>query len=374
MFSDPYGSSLPALLVADLRDRLGGHGRRANARWGFLRPPAGGKVVWIAAGNDYRSVRLGVELTRAIRDKRLDLRLILTFEREYPEALAPLAELPRTGWGFGPCDHPSAVRRTLRRLNPLGIVFAGVGPRRHLAGATASLPHRLLVGVAGAAAAAFERVYPFNEEEAVSAGDTAAPAAHLLTLIMPSQVDPNFAALANGPRSRTFWWWHGTNPRALTGFVACYREAFPREPLFVTGIAPQEAPTAGLYPISTWDRTPLPDGALVAVDDPAWLPAVAAACTAVHFDARDDDRLWQALGGGAAASRRAGIVLPKAVLAPIVRQIDSATEVVRAWRTYRDDPLLARQLRDQARQAFWAERRLAASVRDELLERVFNWD
>lgn len=371
---DPYGSSLPALLLADLRDRCAGRSYRANARWGFLRPPSEGKTVWVVAGSHPRSVRLGAELVRAIRQKRLDVRLVFTFEQEYPQALAPLAGSPRTGWGFGPCDHPLAVGRALQRLKPLGIVFAGAAPRPHLAQASARLSHRLLVAAARGPGADFERVYPSTEEEAAGAGSGAAPAANLLTLVMPSQVDPNFAALVNGPSSRSLWWWHGVDPQALEGFLAPFRAVFPRDPLFVTGLTPRQAPKLKLTPISGWERTPLPDGALVAVDDPAWLPAVAAACVAVHFDARDDEHLWQALGGGAAASRRPGIPLPKAALASTVAEWADAGEVVRAWRAWPQDPRLKRELRDRARQAFWAERRLAGSVRDELLERVFNWD
>jgi hypothetical protein len=371
---DPYGSSLPALLLADLEDRCAGRSHRANARWGFLRPPSKGKTVWVVAGSHPRSVRLGAELVRAILQKRLDLRLVFTFEQEYPQVLAPLAGNPRTGWGFGPCDHPLAVGRALRRLKPLGIVFAGVCPRPHLARASARLPHRLLVAAVRGPQVEFERIYPSTEEEATFAGSAAAPAANLLTLVMPSQVDPNFAALVNGPSSRSLWWWHGVDPQALEGFLAPFRAVFPRDPLFVTGLTPRQALKLKLTLISGWERTPLPDGALVAVDDPVWLPAVAAACVAVHFDARDDEHLWQALGGGAAASRRPGIPLPKTALVSTVMEFANPVQVVQAWRAWHQDPRLKRELRNGARQAFWAERRLAGSVRDELLERVFNWD
>jgi hypothetical protein len=371
---DPYGSFLPALLWADLRDRCAGRPQQANARWGFVRPPSEGKTIWIVAASHPRSVRLGVELVRAIRQKRLDVRLVFTFEQEYPWALAPLRGSARTGWGFGPCDHPLAVERTLRRLKPLGIVFAGVSPRPHLARATARLSHRLLVAAIPGPAAVYERIYPSTEEEAACAGSAAAPAANLLTLVMPSQVDPNFAALVNGPAHRSLWWWHGVDPRALEGFLASFRALFPRDPLFVTGLPLRQASTLKPVAISHWDRTPLPDGALVAVDDPAWLPAVAAACVAAHFDARDDEHLWQALGGGAVASRRPGIPLPKAALACTVPERVDAGEVVVAWQAWQQNPHLQRELKDRARQAFWAERRLAGSVRDELLERIFNWD
>lgn len=372
---DPHGSFLPALLLHDLADRAGGRSGRANARWGLLRPPqAGGKLLWIVAGAQRSSVRLAVELARAIRDKRLDLRLVLTFEHEYADLLAGLAGLNKTGWGFGPCDRAGALRRTLERLNPLGVICAGNSPRLNLAAALAGVPHSLLVAAA-CNGAGFERAYPSTEAQQRSCqGVACEPAVNLLTLVMPSQVDPTLAALMNGRGKRKLWWWHGDDGRRLQHFIAEFRAFVPADPLFITGAAAGSAGAGRALAISVWNREPVPDRALVAVDDSKWLPALAAACTAIHFDAPDADLLWQAMAGGAAVSTAPGVELPKASLAAALQELDRAAAVAGLWAAYRDDAFLPRQRGDRLRRLFWQERRLAQQVSAELLERVFGWD
>lgn len=372
MPGDPFGSSLVTLLGWDLRDRLAGRRARANARWGLLVPPApGGKVVWVAAGAGRDSVRLAVELVRALREKRLDLRLALTLEREYPELLRPLDAMPLAGWGYAPCDRPGAVRRALARLAPLGLIFAGRAPRPGLARASGAVRHRLVVGAPAPADAAFERVYPAAEDQTGGDAATRAPAVNLLTLVMPAQLDPNFAALATGGAERRLWWWHG-EAGALARFLPRFRDAFGADSLFVSGAAAQSTPAT--VRLSDWQREPLPESAVVAVDAPQWLPAVAAACAGAHFASRDDAALWQALAGGAAVSVAPPAALPKAAVAGAVERCADEDAVVAAWRRIAGSPAAARERRDAGRRAFWDERRLAARVRDELLARVFGWD
>ncbi|MFZ5557310.1 MAG: hypothetical protein ACOZDY_11425 [Pseudomonadota bacterium] len=371
MPGDSHGSSLPALLARDLRDRLAGRHARANARWGLLKPPApGGKLVWIAAGGERDSVRLAVELARALREKRLDLRLAVTVEHQHDDLLRRLEGLPMTGWGFAPWDRAGAVRRALARLDPLGMIFAGHAPRPHLAQASAAIRHRLLAGAAAPDAVGFERVYPAAEDQARPDAATHAPVANLLTLVMPAQLDPNFAMLVTGGEGRRLWWWHGSNA-GLGRFLPPFRTAFGDDLLFVSGAA--AAGRAVVARLAGWNREPLPPAATVAVDAPEWLPAIAAACTGAHFDARDDAALWQALAGGAAASVSPDVALPKAALAGVVERGEGAA-VVAAWQALTRSPAELRARRDAGRRAFWDERRLAATVSDELLARVFNWD
>lgn len=375
MLSDPHGAFLPALLLHDLADRAAGRGPRANARWGLLRSPhAGGKLLWIAAGAQRSSVRLVVELARAIRDKRLDLRLVLTFEREHPDLLAGLARLHKTGWGFAPCDRPAALKRALERLAPLGVICAGVHPRPNFAAALAGVPHSLLVAAA-CRGTGFEHAYPATEAQQGSCPQAAcAPAVNLLTLVMPSQVDPAFASLVNGGRERRLWWWHGDDSHRLQQLVAEFRGTNTRDPLFVSGAAAATPGLAGMIRISAWKREPMADGALIAVDDGKWLPALAAACARAHFDTLDADLMWQAMGGGTAASIVPGADLPKAVLAQALPQLAGPAAVVKQWAACRDDPFLPRRQGERLRALFWQERRLAQQVSAELLERVFNWD
>ncbi|HSO06001.1 MAG TPA: hypothetical protein VLW45_02100 [Pelomicrobium sp.] len=372
MPGDPFGSSLSSLLLADLRDRVGGRRGRANARWGLLKPPApGGKLVWIAAGADRDSVRLAVELARALREKRLDLRLALTVEREYADVLRPLEDMPLAGWGYAPCDRPAAVRRALARRAPLGLICAGRAPRANLARESGIVRHRLVVGAPAPADAAFEQTYPAADDQTAGDAATRAPAANLLTLVMPAQLDPNFAALATGGAERRLWWWHG-DAGGLARFLPRFRDAFAADPLFVTGAAADDGHSTAR--LSDWQREPLPAAAVVAVDAPQWLPAIAAACTGAHFAMRDDAALWQALAGGAAVSLGAEVGLPKATLAGATERCGDADAVMGAWRRIAGSPAEARARRDAGRRAFWDERRLAAAVSDELLARVFDWD
>lgn len=376
--SDPFGSFLPALWYWGLRDRLEGRAGRANARWGWLKPPeARGKVIWIVCGGERRSVRLGAELARAIRHKRLDVRLVLTLEQEYPELTAPLSGLEKTGWGHGPCDHPRAVRRAWERLNPFGIIFAGTCPRPYFAKACAGLSHALVIAAA-CKPERLERHYPATRAQAEQCRHLdQAPVADLITLVTPAQVDPNFKTLVTGGSERHLWWWHGNDRRRIAPLITEFRHAFPQDILFVSGpvlSGDGHPPFAETMRISQWNRRPMAPAAAVLVDDPKWLPALAAACTAAHVVARDTDILWQALAGGAAISCENTNWLPKPPLASTASLVKGDQDLLQRWREYRDNPILARERGDAARRAFWEERRLAAEVSEELLQRVFEWN
>ncbi len=361
---------MPALWWADWRDgRTGQLGRRA-ARWGYVRPPqAGGRILWLVAGAHYDSVRLGAELLRGLREKRRDVRLVLTFEAEYPELLAPLEGLPKTGWGFGACDHRRAVDRIVTRLDPYGVIYCGVVPRLHLARRLAHLPRQLVIAAGRPPyPMRVERVYPRDPEAAASWGDApCAPCADLLTLVTVAQVDPSFRALVNGERERHLWWLHSDRAPMARDFIACWQAHLGADILFVSGAAAKEATLC----ISAWKRTPLPDGCVVAVDAPQWLPAVAASVVAAHLVRPSASVRWQALAGGAALSSadadwaQAG--------ADAIEFRTEAAEVVADWRALIADPIRARRRGDAARRMFWAARRAAAAVHDDLLRRVFEW-
>ncbi len=364
-WTDPFGSNRLGLWLADRRDRKAGLMHRVAARWGWLKPMGErGKVVWIVAGAERDSVRLAVELLRAIRARRLDIRLVLTYEHEYPELLTLLDDCDKTGWGYAPCDHPQATARVLQRFAPFGVVLVGTQPRPNLLAALAGRPRLLAVNVPGQADFACERVYASNETAAALANQ--APVADMRAILAEAQVDPNFKSLVNGNTERHLWWLHGADPGDADALAQALFRLAPQDILFVSGERPQTA----VISISGWNREPPAGGSVMWVDDNKWLPAIAAAVTAAHLARFDAAVLWQAMAGGAALSRASGMRLPKAALAEAVPK---AADIAALWHGYRDAPIAVRKQGDTARRLFWQERRLAESVSRELVERVFEW-
>ncbi len=373
--TDPYGNFLPSLLYHDVRDRLGGRRASANARWGWLsRPAQAGKLIWICAGASRRSVRLGVELARAIVAKRLDVMVTLTFEAEFPDLLEPLARSVRIGWGFGPADYVGSINALWRRLMPFALVIAGVTPRRNLLRVATVARHALLVAPPSAVTGNFERIYPAHA--APCPGATSAPASDLDTLLTQAQVEPTFATAVNGSVERSLWWWHGADVAQALQFVALFRGHLPGDLLFLSGPVCNEMfdEPGKIQRLSTWEREPIAADTLLLADEARWIPAIAACATAVHFATPDPDALWQALAGGAAVSTAGAVDVASPQLASTVGLFDDETDVALSWAALRADPVQSRIAQDASRRAFWDERRLAQNVIAELLERVLKWN
>src|SRR5690606_5305095 len=109
------------------------------------------------------SVRLGVELTRALVARRLDISALFTYEAEHADLLAPLARSPRIASGYGPADYVGSMHAVWRRLLPFGIVLAGVAPRPNLLALCETSRHALLVAPPVPAGGRFERIYPTHD-------------------------------------------------------------------------------------------------------------------------------------------------------------------------------------------------------------------
>ncbi len=371
---DPYGACLPVLLYHGLRDRMAGNKAKANARWGRLRPPdVQGKVLWVVTGSTRDSVRLGVELVLAVRAKRLDVRLILTFEEEYPDLLQPLESLSKTGWGYGPADHSIAVNRVLTRLKPLGIIFAGVTPRPNLMRACATISHTLIIAANAPPTSAIEQIYPASEAQAkLSQSHPQAPVVDFFSMLTEAQVDPNFKSLVNHGVERHLWWLHTNNTDYANQFAVAWRSQLPESVLFISGIVSATLIDHAL-PISQWQRNLIASGSVVLVDDSKWLPAIAAACTAMHLHQLDSPVMWQAMAGGCGISGHDVTRLPKHELSQAITEITDAAAVLMQWQAYRENPILARSRGDEARRQFWKERRLAADINEALLQRIYAW-
>ncbi len=384
MSRSAYGSNPALLWYHGLRDRLRGEHARANARWGYLRAPAArGKLVWIKAGATRSSVRTAVELLRAIREKRLDVRLVLTFEQDYPDLLEERVRgLAKVGLGYGPGDAPAAVRRVLQRLDPFAIIWVDQAPgRRLLRAAQGRGLHTVAYGTPPLRTGRVEAAYPLDPAEAQAWADSrtadyVAPHADPLAQLVEAQVEPTFGSLVRGGAECSLAWMHLADPRGL----AAVRRAWAAWPgrqdaiLFISagsGMDTTEV-AAGELRISQWRRLPMAPGALVLVDEPRWSPALAVSSDAIHLAAPDRFMLWQALAGGVPVSVGDAAALPTPPPDEAVVEPDPA-RFFALWSHYLRNPMVARRKGDCGRRRFWEERRRSAEVVGEFLQRVYDW-
>lgn len=388
---DPgYGGNRWALWRRGLRDRLAGRHAQANARWGHVRAPAGeSRLIWIKAGGSADSLRLAVDLTRAVRDKRLDVRIVLTFETDLPALWqAPLRGLRKVAVGYGPCDAPRAVRRVLRAFQPLGVVLVDTAPTPVLAAALqAHGIHSIALNSAPIPNAGCEAVYPRGPAQrrqwATAApaltGPALAPAADFLSQLVEAQVDPNFRSYLCGGAELALWWVHGDGSPGHTQTLRQWwcRSGLARDGiLFVSG----GAAAGGEIALSQWQRQPVAAGSVLVVDDDRWLPAVAASARGTHLFSLDRWPFWQALAAGTAISVAAGLD-PGALLGgaeagdldAVFSQSQDLAQLEALWTDWRHDSFVPRARADAARRLFWGERRLAARLSQDLLQRIFDW-
>jgi hypothetical protein len=375
---DPFGACLPALWLHDLRDRAGGRTHRANARWALVSaPPGPGKLVWISAGATIDAVNLGVQIVRAIHAHRQDVRLVLTFEAEFPELLHPLRAAPRIGFGYAPADYAGSLLRVSRRLEPFGIVLAGTVLRPNFARLASAVPHCLAIATTPRAGAMprIERAYPSREAEHWNGAENA-PMTDLSVLWASAHVESTIGLRMAGAVQRRLWWWHGDDAVAGTRLAALWRGRFREDILLMSGTATADLSSTSdaVVRLSTWNGEPLPGSSIVLVDGEDALPEVAAAACAGHLATFDTARFWQALAAGIALTRGTATVLPRPALDPAIPVRDAVEDNLEFWAGMRQHVIARRAAADAARKAFWSERRTAEAVRDELLGRVFAWN
>jgi hypothetical protein len=378
-----YGAGMLRARWASWRDWRQQRRGQANARWGWIKPPAGrGPAIWMQGFADFDDQRLAADLAKASREKRLDLRVVLTFEAEHPDLLEQMDGVPGLGYGFGPCDHPQAVARALERLTPLRYLALGTPPRRPLA---AALTQRSTPAVRRGPGPGLgllppvEAVYPRNVEQA-EAWRSLLPAERIedpvdfSTLITVAQVEPNFRALACGGDDWQLWWVAGVSAASAGRWIQAWQGSPLRRSglLFLSG---QGVAPAGLERMSRWARTPLAPGSALWVDEGRWHPALAVAAQGVHLEAASTGDIWQAFAGGRplSAAPLSRLPQPEAMGPELVPILTAPGAVLARWQGLLGDPMAAREQGDAARRAFWAERRRAGERLPAFLERVFAW-
>lgn len=366
-----YGDRVWQVWRAAMRDRLRGDKRRAYARLGYLSPPGGtGRLIWIKSAHTRESVLTGAELVRAVREKRLDVRLAFTFEAEYPGLLGTrLHGMRKAGVGYGPSATPTALRRVLRRFDPLGLVL--VGPVH--ANTWSALAGRKVVAVDCSPPAGSNVVAALATNRAQTAAwqgraHPALSSGALLSLLVEAQVDPNFKTLVCGGHTLDIWWLHAER---ADDYIAAWR-ASPlarHGVLFVSGGRVEAA-----LALSTWERKAITPGSVVGIDDTRWLPAIAASATAIHLIDPPPLVFWQAVAGGNMVSYDLADIdtLVNEAAFPPVRHHSSA-ELIEAWQAQLAQPLSARHQADALRRLFWAERRRAQTAADALLQHIYDW-
>lgn len=379
-----YGASRLASLSANLKDRWQGLSARANARAGYLRAPAGeGKLVWIKAGGTRDAVRLGAELMGALRQKRQDIRLVLTFEQDYADLLEPRVRgLRKIGLGYGPSDVRAVTRRVMGRLQPFGLILADTLPHANLLQQARAAGTHLIAFNTEPSRVPVSAAYPLDarQHQAWLDAGTAqylAPAADCLSLFTEAQADITLKSLINGPQEFPLWWWHGPADQTEAVLAQWRASGLCQQGLLLvsTDFADlAQAPWPGVaLRISRWQREPLAVGQVLWVDQADWLAPVASAVNSVHLACADRQTLWAALAGGAPLSASSALVQRFASLEAVVPLRDTLTSVFDLWHNHVTDVLAARRLGDAGRRVFWDERRRVQRVSEEFAQRVYDW-
>ena len=366
--SDAYGQALWPVLKANLLDRLQGQSHRARARMGRISAPGQkGRVVWLKAGVTPTSVRLAAELTGALREKRLDIQLVMTFEQEYASEIAPRVQgLRRFGLGYGPCDRPAVVQRVLDRLKPLGVIMidsiqgpellrqAGLGGIPVIAYNTPPLGY-------GVTTACPRDAAQYARWEESGQAQQLLPAADPTTLWVESHTQATLRSML--PASAAVFWWHGPQSRWPHFYHGWQASSLSNDSILFVSLSgggewsmDETSPQNFEYSLQRWDRQSFAAGQVIHVDHARWLPAVVSAAWAAHLIQPGQALMWQALAGSLALSDES---TPEAVLAD--------------WQGCVQAPMQRQQKADANRRCFWEERRRAREVVDVVLQQVFDW-
>lgn len=362
-----YGGGFWRKFLIDVYDRTHGAAGRANARLGFLAPLKGrGKVIWIKTDADRTAFWLAVELTRAIRERRQDARIIVTFEHEYPEFLVSLEGLPKVAVGFGPADTKSITARVLATLEPVGVIAIHEALRPCLAKElhNRGIPCVVVHGLpdAGVGAAGF----PGSADEQRAWGVRAVAPAPFVSLLVEAQVEPVFQGVA-GAHARALWWISDV-PLAEVDRVIhrWHQSALSQTDVLFIGSTKEDH-----VRLSAWKRDPFAPGTVIMVDDSRFWPALAVSCAGIHVIRPSEPLLWQVLAGGHPVSTENIEALGLLSRPPLVESAND--DIFVHWESLLLNPGEARRLADAVRRFFWNERRQAAAATEMLLSRVYAW-
>jgi len=402
-----YGSNMFAILYHDIKDRLTGKSHRANARLGLVRPPAGsGSVIWIRAGQSRLSVLLAVNVLCAIREKRLDVRLVLTYPQEYLDILEePLRDLKKTAYGYGCCDRTPAIRRLLARLNPFAVIVVadvpGANWLRCLAeyryvepqqGRLLPVPMVALQTDHLPEGITWQAYYPWRQSEQCGLANhvtSLAEPVDMVTLVTPAQVEPTLAKVVMGHNIGKLWWADVDDLDSAHALLNKWQDSTLKDDSILclsldesdgqglAALVNDTSPSSGIPNIifiSQWQRVVLTPGSVLVLDQWRWLPAVAASVAAIHLMNPCRLKFWQALTSGAALTlapqANPSVEIETELSCPVITDFD---QLLAHWSRLHDVPFEGRTLGDANRKIFWSRRRQASQQMSDFLERVFYW-
>ena len=361
-----YEGRLLAGVAADLRDRLTGQAARANARLGLLRPPpARGGLVWIKSDAREGSGRLAAEIARALRERRADLPIVVTFEYERAAIVARLKAIANLGFAYGPADRRGATRRILERLQPAYVVALGESMRPRLATAlkAAGVPCCIVHGRPSAVCECVGFAHTASELKAWR--DRTHWEAPFGALLAAAQVEPVFQGLAGAHARALFWVTDAPQAIAVRMARAWQASSGAAQDILFLG-----SPVPGATRLSAWneDRRPLPPGSVVWVDEERFWPALAASCTAIHLMTPSEPLLWAVLAGGRVTSA-AHVALLDLPGRPPLAEVDT-NALLTYWAELLANPDRARAAADGLRRYFWQQRRSAGNAAESLVAQV----
>ena len=245
-----------------IKDRIAGNKSRANARLGLVTPPAGkSKLIWIRAGASRDSVLLAAGLMAAIRHKRLDVRLVLSYEEEYQDIIVDqLSGLEKIGFGYA-CENSGFTEmRMLQRLEPFAIIFAGVAPGEGIIQALQKIPVKHLVNFQSSNTDSLEMELSYPDFQHASSDE---PSFEAMSLLMQAQVDAQLGALLKGDSQKSLFLLNVADNSELASFLQEWKTSALKENAVLCLHQADGAETlqrlvtqSGLKPkmLSQWDR------------------------------------------------------------------------------------------------------------------------
>lgn len=371
-------------VLLSISDLLRGRLRRARARLGFVKANLHHKVIWIKADANPESIMLAAELLGAIRHARLDVFLLLSFERDCPEIYRPrLQRMEKFGLGFGPDESPSIIRRVLRRWHPVGIITVRQAASRQVFAQASQQGIPCLQWLTEARDAQAQYSY-FYADSARQRGN--APQSEYISpwpMLVNSQIEPTLQTLM-AENFQGLFLLQAASWQEVQSLLQ-ENEHYWKQSSWQLMLCCADSDSAQLAElvnyckmiklepclVSSWQREKLAHNALLILDDKRWHTAAAAAAQLAMIYCWQAALVWQLLALGKKVILVKG-QLQNADMDTVIDRYNSSAEV---WECLHNGNLkgLTRAQSDSQRQWFWQQKRKTEEQLQACLKRIYNW-